>query len=105
MYNNNGVKTILPFLRHNNMWLNWNKLSTHREASIGFIKYVNTSITLQTLISSRIELALRSIPLTEEDTKMLVPLTEGKKRKAPTDLHSDDFEPFQLPVFDLSTKR
>ena len=31
MYNDNGAKTILPFLRHNNMWLKWNKFSTHRE--------------------------------------------------------------------------
>ena len=46
MYNNNGAKTILLFLRHNNMWLKWNKFSTHRGASIGFIKYDNTSITL-----------------------------------------------------------
>ena len=93
MYNNNGAKTILPFLHHNNMWLKWNKLSTHREALIGFIKYVNTSITLQTSIRSRIELALYSMPLTDEDTKILVPSTEGKKRKAPIDIHSDDFEP------------
>ena len=93
MYNNNGSKTILLFFRHNNMWLKWNKFSTHREASIGFIKYVNTSITLQVSIRSRIELALCSIPLTDEDTKILVPSTEGKKRKAPIDIHSDDFEP------------
>ena len=46
MYNNIRAKTILLFLRHNNMWLKWNKFSTHREASIGFIKYDNISITL-----------------------------------------------------------
>ena len=87
------------------MWLKWNKFSTHREASIGFIKYVNTSITLQASIRSRIELTLCGMSLTEEDIKALVPLTEGKKRKAPTDIHSEEFEPIQLPTLDLSTKK
>ena len=105
MYANNGAKTVLPVLRHNNMWLKWNKLSTHREASIGFIKYVNTSITLQVSIRSRIELALCGMSLTEEDMKIIAPLTEGKKRKAPTDIHSEEFEPIQLSAFDLSTKK
>ena len=45
------------------------------------------------------------MPLTEEDTKSLVPLTEDKKRKSPTNLHSEEFEPIQLPAFDLSTKK
>ena len=67
MYNNYGAKTILLFLRHNNMWLKWNKFSTHREVSIDFIKYVNTSITLQKSIRSRIELVLYNMPLTDED--------------------------------------
>ena len=45
------------------------------------------------------------MPLTDEDTKLLLPLTEGKKRKAPTDLNFDDFDPVQLPAFNLSTKK
>ena len=45
------------------------------------------------------------MPLTDEDAKILVPLTEGKKRKAPIDLHSDVFDPIQLPVFNLSTRK
>ena len=32
MYNNNGAKNILIFLRQNNMLLKWNEFSTHREA-------------------------------------------------------------------------
>ena len=105
MYNNNGAKTILFFLCQHNMWLKWNKFSTHREALIGFIKYVNTSITLHTSISSRIDIALYSMPLTEEDTKFLLPTTDRKKRKASNESNTDEFEPIQLPTFILSTKR
>ena len=44
------------------------------------------------------------MPLTEEDTKIPLPSTEGKKRKTPNDLSSDEFNPIQLSAFDLSTK-
>ena len=45
------------------------------------------------------------MPLTDEDTKILVPSTEGKKRKVPINIHSDDFDSIQLLAFDLSTKK
>ena len=71
IYSTNGDKTILLSLKTNNMWLKWNKFSTHREASIGFIKFVHPKITLQTAVRSRIELALYSMPLTSEETKKI----------------------------------
>ena len=105
MCNNNGAKTILPFLCQNNMWLKWNKLSTHREASIEFIKYVNTSITFQVSIRHRIELPLYIMHLTEEDTTLFLPSTDRKMRKGSNESNIDEFEPIQLPVFDLFTKK
>ena len=81
LYSTNGDKTILPLLKTNNMWLKWNKFSTHREASIGFIKFVNPNLTLQTAVRSRIELALCSMPLTSEETKNFSRPDEGKNAK------------------------
>ena len=98
------------------MWLKWNKFSTYRETSIGFIKFVNPNITLQTAVRSRIELALCSMTLTSEETKKNSRSTDRKKRKAMTELESEDIptnqfqdgsecEPIQLPAFDISMKR
>ena len=98
------------------MGLKWNNLSTHREVSIGFIKFVNPNLTLQTVVRSRIELALCSMPLTSEKTKTFSRSNDGKKRKAtnevdfediPTNLFQDDSEcePIKLLAFDISMKR
>ena len=98
------------------MWLKWNKLSTHTEVSIGFIKCVSPTITLQTSIRSRIELVLCSISFTGEDTKHLVTSTVGKKHKITNEIYSNEtsttesdndceFAPIYLPAFDLSTKK
>ena len=69
MYNNDRDKRILPLLRKNNMWMKRNKFSTHKESSIGFIKFINSVVTLQTAVISRVELALCSAKLTPEQTK------------------------------------
>ena len=65
-------------------------LNTHRETSIGFIKYVSPTITLQTAIRSCIQLVLFSISFTEEDTKYLVTSTGGKKHKTSNELDSNE---------------
>ena len=65
-------------------------LNTHRETSIGCIKYVSPTITLQTAIRSCIELALFSISFTEEDIKYLVTFMGGKKPKATNELDSNE---------------
>ena len=41
-----GDHNIMSTLQSLNTWLNLNRFSTHREASIGFIKYVSTGFTL-----------------------------------------------------------
>ena len=116
LYSTNGDKTILPLLKSNNMWLKWNKFSTHSEVSIGFIKFVNPNITLQTAVRSIIELTLCSMTITSEETKNFSRSTDGKKRKATTELEFEDIptnqfqdgsecEPIQLPAFDISMKR
>ena len=42
-YGDNNIMTILQPLR---VWMAFNKLSIHREASIGFLKCVSTGLTL-----------------------------------------------------------
>ena len=41
-----GDHSIMLTLQSLNTWLNFNCFSTHREASIGFIKYISTGLTL-----------------------------------------------------------
>ena len=41
-----GNHNLMSTLKSLNTWLNLNRFSTHREASIGFIKYVSTGLTL-----------------------------------------------------------
>ena len=63
--------TTLKFDNHNIMstlqslstWLNLNHFSTHREASIGFIKYVTTGLTLHHIAKKRVSTALMNIDL------------------------------------------
>ena len=47
--------------------LTLNKFFTHREASIGFLKYVSTGLTLQYVTKKRITSALMNVDLTDED--------------------------------------
>ena len=81
LYSDNSDKTILHLLRNNNMWLKWNKFSTHRESSIGFINIFNPNITHQIVVCSRIELALCSIPLSLEETRKFLDLLAKRKEK------------------------
>ena len=52
-----------------------------REASISVIKFVNQNITLQTVVRSRIEQTLCSMPLTSEKTKTVFVIMIEKKEK------------------------
>ena len=90
LYSNNGDKLILYLLKTNNIWFKWNKFSTHREASIGFIKLVNPNIILQTAFRSRIELTLCSMSLTSEETNNFSRSTDGKKSKVTTEIHFEE---------------
>ena len=42
-----GDHNIMATLQQLRTWINCNKSSTYREASIGLLKYVSTDVTLQ----------------------------------------------------------
>ena len=42
-----GDHNIMATLQQLRTWINCNKSSTHRKASISFLKYVSTDLTLQ----------------------------------------------------------
>ena len=116
LYSDDGDKTILSLLRKNNMCLKRNIFYTHRETSIGFIKYISPSITRQAVIRSWIELVLYSMSFPEEEINHFITSTGGKKRKASNDIISMDkstnesnkeyeYTPIQLPAYNLSTNK
>ena len=96
-----------------NTWLNLNRFSTHRKASIGFIKYVSTRLTLYHIAKKRVDTALMKVELSPED------ITTLQETSAETSIHNHnnkcnpDGQPKEaehsnsiiFPAFDLSTKR
>ena len=64
-----GDHSILSTLQSLNTWLNINRFSTHREASIGFIKYISTGLTLQHIAKKRVSAALMNVDLTKKSLR------------------------------------
>ena len=58
-----GYHNIMSILQSLNTWLNVNRFSTHREASIAFIKYISTGLTLQHIVKKRVSTALMNVDL------------------------------------------
>ena len=58
-----GDHNIMSILQLFNTWLNLNRFSTHREASISFIKYIITGLTLQHIAKKRVTTALMNVDL------------------------------------------
>ena len=98
-------------------WLTQDKYNTHREASIGFIKYISIAFTLQQVAKARVVQALINLELTKEEISTLSTIpnddmvttnTTSKKRstdgqpKVPVE---DINNQITFPVFDLSTKK
>ena len=49
-----------------NTWLTFNRFSTHREASIDFLKYISTCLTFQYIAKKRLTSVLMNVDLTDE---------------------------------------
>ena len=64
-------------LQSPNTWLNLNRFSTHHEASIDFIKYVSTGLTLHHIAKNRVSTALTNVDPSPEDIIVLKEATEG----------------------------
>ena len=61
-----GDDNIMTTLQKYKTWLIQDKYNTHREASIGFIKYISTVFTLQQVAKVRVVNDLMNLKLTKE---------------------------------------
>ena len=60
-----GDQNIMSTFQSLRTWVNFNKFSTHRVASIGFLKYVSTGLTLYSTAKQRVINALLYVDLNE----------------------------------------
>ena len=61
-----GDHDIMSTLQSLSTGLTFNNFSTHREASIGFLKHVNTRLTLQYIAKKWVTSALMNVDFTDE---------------------------------------
>ena len=108
-----GDHNIMSTLQSLNTWLNFNRFSTHREASIGFIKYVSTGLTLHHIAKKRVATALMKVQLSPDDITTLQEIATATITHNHTNKRTKDGQPkdpehnnsITFPAFDLSTKR
>ena len=108
-----GDHNIMSTLQSLNTWLNLNRFFTHREASIGFIKYVSTDLTLHHIAKKRVATALMKVELSPEDIFKLQETTDKTAIHNHSNKRKPDGQPKEaehskiitFPAFDLSTKR
>ena len=103
-------------LQKNKTWIAQDKYNTHREASIGFIKYIRTVFTLQQVVKVRVVNALMNLELTKEEISTLstIPKDDTVTSNTPSKKRSTDGQPkvpeedinnqIIFPAFDLWTK-
>ena len=72
-----GEHKIMLTLQSLNTWLHFNSVSTRREASIGFLKYISIGLTFQCIAKKRVTTALMNVDHTEEGIIALQNTTEN----------------------------
>ena len=104
----------MDILQPLHVWMNFNKLSTHYEVSIGFLKYVNTGLTLHSTTKKQVINALMNVKLLDSDITKLweysnnddIKKSSNKRTSDSTQKHRWDNDNFiDFLTFDLSTKR
>ena len=60
-----SIHNIMSRLQSLRTWVTFNKFDTHRVASIGFLKYVSTGLTLHSIAKQRVINALMKVNLNE----------------------------------------
>ena len=110
-YSDHNIMSILYSLR---TWVTFNKFSTHRVASIDFLKYVSTGLALHSTAKKRATNALLNVDLNKSDISALhvrIPdttyLTTNNKRNPDGNRKEPDTQDNTIvfPAFDLSTER
>ena len=66
-----GEQSVISALLENNTYMKYEKYNTHKEDSIGWLKYVNPVISLQRTTREKISDALMLVHLNEEEMKAM----------------------------------
>ena len=94
-------------------WVTFNKFDTHRVASIGFLKYVSTGLTLHSTAKQRVINALMKVNLNEagilalQEYIHIITYSTTNKTRNPDGNRKDpntQDNAIVVPAFDLSTK-
>ena len=102
-------------LHQNGTWLQFNKCNIHREASIGWFKYLITTATLQHHAKLRIDNYLRNVKFEADEIITLTIIdtshnhygqssNNGKQKQTNHDDDQSEWKEIALPPFDLSAK-
>ena len=111
-------------LRESWAWIRWKKIETHREASIGWIKYMSPITTNHNTTRSKVETALLEMTLIPAEVSQFTPTLATNKEVDETTKHDnnnkkqrinsgnvnslkdfdfDDYAPLELPAIDISS--
>ena len=110
-YSDHNIMSTLQSLR---TWVTFNKFDTHRVASIGFLKYISTGLTLHSTAKQRVINALMNVKLNDDDISALqecnsiISEDASNNKRLPDGNRKEPTKPDKtivFPAFDLSTKR
>ena len=110
-YSNHNIMSTLQSLR---TWVTFSKFDTHRVASIGFLKYASTGLTLHSTAKQSVINALMKVKLNGENISALKECISiisdytSNNKRLPDRNRKDPTTPDKtivFPAFDLSTKR
>ena len=112
-----GDDKIMTTLQKTKTWLTQDKYKKHFETSIGFIKYIGTTFTMQQVAKARVVNTLLNLELTKEEISVLSTITKNdmvttnttsKKRSTdgqPKVPEEDINNQITFPAFDISTTK
>ena len=83
---------MATLIKHNT-FINYDNYKTHKEDSIGWFKYISSTVTLQKTTRIRLEEALMTVYMTKEGKKALTKTGEKESNEAVV-----------IPVFDIHSK-
>ena len=66
-----GEQSVMSALLENNTYMKYEKFNTHKDDSIGWLRYVNPFISLQRTTREKISDALMLVHLNEEEMKAM----------------------------------
>ena len=100
-----GDENIMTTLQKNKTWIAQDKYNIHREASIGFTKYIRTAFTLQQVAKARVVNILMNLELTKEEISTLstIPKDDTVTSNTTSKKRSTDGQP-KVPEEDINNQ-